>query len=282
MMLNSTLNNGLKFAINTSTEPDLPANDDMASNRLGAKGYDYQIFYRTWHDDSPAHFEQMGHDFATLLGPLVDGREKGAALDIGCGMDFALKGMKQLGFTDLEGLEQDEGQTQSARKMGLDVECVEDTIDTLKKRPGRYAVVLLLDVLEHVPVGQQIRFLSAIRQAMQKGGRLILQVPNANALFATFWRYNDFTQASSFSPLSLRFCVLNAGFKQLIFVPEDKLNRPSFRLWRKRARASWAHWFLQKLWRLVFEHQLGPQMSKAQLPFGLNILAYVDKETALE
>jgi 2-polyprenyl-3-methyl-5-hydroxy-6-metoxy-1,4-benzoquinol methylase len=282
MMLNSTLNDALKLAIKMSTEPDLPANDDMASNRLRAKCYDYQIYYRTWHDDSPAHFEQMGRDFATLLGPLVNGREKGAVLDIGCGMGFALNGMKQLGFTDLQGLEQDEGQARSARKMGLNVECVGDTIATLKKRPGRYSVVLLLDVLEHVPVGQQIQFLSAIRQSMLEGARLILQVPNANALFATFWRYNDFTHASSFSPLSLRFCVLNAGFKKLTFVPEDKLNRPSFRLWQKRARASWAHWFLEKIWRLAFEHQLGAEPGNSQRPFGLNILAYVDKQTALE
>jgi SAM-dependent methyltransferase len=265
-----------------TNEPDLTSKDGMASNSSHAKRYDYQIYYRTWHDDSPGHFEEMGRDFATLLGPLVKGRENGAVLDIGCGMGFALNGMKQLGFTDLQGLEQDEGQAQSARKMGLNVECVSDTVASLKQRRGRYSVVLLLDVLEHIPIAQQIQFLSAIKESMQEGARLILQVPNANALFATFWRYNDFTHTSSFSPLSLRFCVLNAGFKQLAFVPEDKLNRPSFRLWQKRARASWAHYFLQKLWRAAFEYQFGVETNKAQRPFGLNILAYADKQTALE
>jgi 2-polyprenyl-3-methyl-5-hydroxy-6-metoxy-1,4-benzoquinol methylase len=277
MIKNSTLNDCLKFIIDMTNEPDLTSKYGTARGDSAAKRYDYQIYYRAWHDDSPGHFEEMSRDFATLLGPLVKGREKGAVLDIGCGMGFALNGMKQLGFTDLQGLEQDEGQARSAQKMGLNVECVEDTIATLKQRPGRYSVVLLLDVLEHVPVGQQIQFLNAIREAMREGGRLILQVPNANALFATFWRYNDFTHASSFSPLSLRFCVLNAGFKLLTFAPEGGLERPSFRLWQKRARASWGYWFLQKLWRLAFEHQLGPEANMAQRPFALNILAYTDK-----
>jgi len=282
MILNSKLNDALRFAINMSTEPDLPANDGMVSGNSPAKRYDYQIYYRVWHDDSPGHFEQMSRDFATLLGPLVKGREKGAVLDIGCGMGFALNGMKQLGFTDLQGLEQDEGQAQSARKMGLNVECVEDTIASLKQRPGRYSVVLLLDVLEHIPIAQQIQFLSAIKESMQDGGRLILQVPNANSLFSSTWRYNDFTHTTSYSPLSLRFCVLNAGFKQLAFVPESELERPSFRLWQKRARASWKYWLLEKLWRAAFEYRFAGPNKDYEVSFGLNIVAYVDKQTSLE
>jgi 2-polyprenyl-3-methyl-5-hydroxy-6-metoxy-1,4-benzoquinol methylase len=277
MIENSTLNDCLKFITDMTNEPNLTSKDGMARGDSAAKRYDYQIYYRAWHDDSPGHFEEMSRDFATLLGPMVKGREKGAVLDIGCGMGFALNAMKQLGFTDLQGLEQDEGQARSARKMGLNVECVEDTVASLKQRPGRYSVVLLLDVLEHIPVANQIEFLSAIKDAVQEGGRLILQVPNANALFSTAWRYNDFTHTSSFSPLSLKFCVLNAGFRRLAFVPEDKLNRPSFRLWQKRARASWGYWFLERLWRSAFEYRFGSLSKDYETLFGLNIVAYADK-----
>src|SRR5215467_9640803 len=143
---------------------NLPAN---AKSAASAKDYDYQIYYRAWHNESPEHAKQMSWNFARLLGPIVKGREDGPVLDVGCGMGFALLGMKQLGFGDLRGLECDEGQVRSARAMGLNVDYVEDTIDALEQMPGQYRTVLLLDVLEHVPVDQQIRFLRALNGAMK-------------------------------------------------------------------------------------------------------------------
>ncbi len=251
--------------------PPCPVKTDRPSD------YDYQIYYRSWHTDSPEHARLMGQMLAAQLAPLVEGREHVPVLDVGCGMGFALLGLQQLGFTDIHGVERDAGQAESARGLGLDVVCVDDTVELLNRTPGKYSTILLLDVLEHIPVSQQILFLRAIHRALRDGGRLVMQVPNANSLFASVWRYGDYTHTSSFTTHSLRFCVLNAGFSSISFVTDLPLSRPSVRLWHARARASWGRWLLQKLWRSAFLYEFSAAGMVPNVQFGLNLLAYADK-----
>jgi SAM-dependent methyltransferase len=238
--------------------------------------YDYQIYYKLWHSESPEHARLMGQAFAAQLGPVLKSREQGPVLDVGCGMGFALLGLRQLGFTDLHGIDCDPGQARSARNLGLDVECVADSIEYLEQKPSQYGTILLLDVLEHVPVAKQILFLRAIRHSLRDNGRLVIQVPNANSLFASAWRYNDYTHTSSFTNVSLQFCLQNAGFKNVSFVQEESLSRPSFRLWEPRARASWGRWVLEQLWRSACRYQFGTDRHTS-VTFGINLLGYADK-----
>lgn len=239
--------------------------------------YNYQLYYQTWHDDSPGHAALMAGQAEGMLSPLVAGLERGDVLDIGCGMGFALLAMKRLGFTDVRGLEVDRAQAETARKHGLSVDCVGNPLEFLESASARWSVILLLDVLEHVPVQDQIRFLRATFKGLKDGGRLIVQVPNANSLFASRWRYNDYTHASSFTEHSLRFCLQNAGFANYTVVRNDPLYRPSFRLWQSHARNTWAWWILEKLWRSAFARQFGASTDISEVPFGLNILACADK-----
>ena len=239
--------------------------------------YQYQLYYRAWHDESVEHAEQMTEDASTMLAPLVADRKHGAVLDVGCGMGFALLGMRRLGFTNVFGLEVDQGQAESARKKGLIVDWVSNPLEFLEDTSSQYSIILLLDVLEHIPVTDQICFLRALFNRLEDGGRLIVQTPNANAVFAARWRYNDYTHTSSFTEHSLRFCLLNAGFSAISIVKNDRLYRPSLRLWQSRARASWACWILEKLWRMAFRYQFGSTEDISKVPFGLNILGYADK-----
>ena len=241
-----------------------------------ATDYDYQIYYNKWHPESPEHVRFMGRLFAAHLAPVVKGREQEPVLDVGCGKGFALSGLKQLGFTNLQGIELDPGQAKSARELGLNVERVTDTVGYLKQSPGKFAVILLLDVLEHIPVAEQISFLRAIHGALRENGRLVIQVPNASSMFASIWRYNDYTHTSSFTDLSLQFCVLNAGFSNVTIIREKPLCRPSLRLWQPRARASWGRWIFEKLWRAASRHEFGADTDK-DIFFGINLFGYADK-----
>ncbi len=212
-----------------------------------------------------------------MLSPLVSERKVGTVLDVGCGMGFALMGMRRLGFTAVCGLEMDQGQADSARKKGLSVDCPGNPLEFLETSSCRYSIILLLDVLEHIPVADQIRFLRALFRCLEDGGRLIVQAPNANAVFAARWRYIDYTHTSSFTEHSMRFCLLNAGFASVSIIKNDRLYRPSLRLWQPRARASWAWWILEKLWRTAFRYQFGSTEDISKVPFGLNILGCADK-----
>jgi hypothetical protein len=136
--------------------------------------------------------------------------------------------------------------------------------------------VLLLDVLEHVPVPQQIAFLRAIHGSLVKGGQLIVQVPNANSMLAARWRYNDFTHHSSFTEHSLYFVLKVSGFAEARAEAVKSIIRPSLRFWKREvrstAKAAWRRFLVRWFWVQVFKAEL-PNIDTDRLSMELNLRA---------
>ena len=237
---------------------------------------DYSIYYGRYHSDSAAHAEGMAERLKQELAPMLPEDRKGAVLDIGCGYGFALLALKKLHFENIEGVEVSAQQADRARSFGLNVDVVEDTRSWLVSRTQRFSVVMLLDVLEHVPVSEQIPLLRAIYGSLAPDGRLIVQLPNANAILSARWRYNDFTHYSSFTENSLYYVLRNAGFNDIKINVEKGLVRPSMRLWRKNVRASFTillrRYLVRWFWLQVFKAEL-PWDRLDDISFELNLKA---------
>ena len=249
-----------------STGPDT---DDNA--------YDYSLHYRTFHDESPGHVAGMTVFHTNQLKPFLPPPDSCSVLDIGCGMGFALLTLRHLGFGNLHGIDADPEQVKTCQRFGLPVEQVEDTISFLGSHPEQFKIVLLLDVLEHVPVAEQIRFMRAVYRAMQPGGRVILQVPNAAAIMASWQRYIDFTHHTSFTPISLRFVLRTAGFENIGIPGQGPLRRPSLRLWKKSAREAFRVWLIRYLWRHVLYVEIGHLGRIDEIPVELDMRAVAFK-----
>ena len=151
------------------------------------------------------------------------------------------------------------------------------------RRPAAYDVITMLDVLEHVPVERQIPCLRAVLAALRPEGRIILQVPNANAIGASRWRYIDFTHFSSFTEHSVSFVLANAGFSRItVPVPPDP--RPSWRLWRREARNHFfpllRRWVVRQAWRQVCKAEYGIGADIKKMPLDLNLMAIAFKPAA--
>ena len=114
-----------------------------------------------------------------ILQPFLPAPDSQAVLDIGCGMGFALLTLKDMGFTELRGIDVDAEQVRCAQKFGLHVEQVQSTFTFLDQHAGQFDIVLMFDVLEHIPVDEQICIMRFVNLALKPGGRVILQVPNA-------------------------------------------------------------------------------------------------------
>jgi len=114
---------------------------------------DYSLHYAYWHPDTAEHIAAMRRYFAAEIAPALPVERTGRTLDIGCGCGFgyAMLALGDLGFARVEGLEASEQQAARARKYGLSVSVTGDTMSWLSGRPDTFAVVLLLDVLEHFP-----------------------------------------------------------------------------------------------------------------------------------
>ncbi len=237
---------------------------------------DYQRHYRHWHNDSPEHVARMVKYLGARFEPHLPADKSAPILDIGCGMGFALETLRECGYTNLEGIDVDAGQIAVARARHLPASLIEDTPTWLRARPGRYQLVLLLDVLEHIRPDLQLDFIAAIHAALKPGGKLLCAVPNASSIIASRQRYIDWTHHTAFTEHSLDFALYHGGFTT-ITVTEDELGRPRFP-WipRWRWRAWYAREFFRSLRRLQLMAEIGYEEGR-RIPLSHNLLAIAIK-----
>ena len=234
--------------------------------------YDYSIYYGRYHDHSPDHTTHEVASRAAWLAALLPADKTARVVDVGCGYGYAMLAVQKLGYQNISGLELSEQQAGQTRRNGLPVEVTEDTARTLRDQPQSCDCVLLLDVLEHVPVAEQIDFLRACSSALKPGGRLILTVPNASAILSPRWRYNDYTHHSSFTEHSLNFVLRNAGFESVVVEKDRSPRRIPLRVWRRSWIPLFRKWLVRFLWRQVFLSEM-PHEDVSTVSFELNLRA---------
>ena len=239
---------------------------------------DYTRYYLKWHSDTPEHQADTTTFYKRILGEHLPEDRTAKILDVGCGMGFALWTLHELGYSSISGVDCDVGQVASCQRKGLNVALVEDTVDFLSARPFTFHTILALDVIEHVPVNQQLAFVHAIATALLPEGKLICTVPNANSAIAERWRYNDWTHHSSFTEHSLDFLLYNGGLDEIVISEVEALVRPRY-WWLpvSGGRHWWAFRFFRLWRRLEMMAELGPQQGRA-VPLTLNLLAVAKKK----
>lgn len=237
---------------------------------------DYSIHYRRFHDDTEVHAETMARWLASMLQPYLPEDRATTTVDIGCGYGFALRALRNQGFTNLQGVEVSPQQASRCNSAGFIVAVTANSQSWLEERRGAFGMILLLDVLEHLPPTDQIPLLRAIYNSLLPGGRLILTVPNANAILSSRWRYIDFTHFSSFTEHSLYFVLRNAGFTSIHMDASKGLGPAPWRLWRPHDRASLRKWLVRWAWLQVFKAEI-PWEKLDDIPFDLNLLAVATK-----
>mgnify|MGYP006272538785 FL=1 len=240
---------------------------------------DYTRYYLKWHKNTPEHRDFVASHYKSLLLTHLPADKSGHIIDVGCGTGLALSFLQGVGYKFIEGVDSDVGQVKLAKEAGLPVVHSLDTVGHLRERRGLAKCVLCLDVLEHIPKAGQIRFLQAIFEALQPGGRLILTVPNANSSIAMRWRYNDWTHETSFTEHSLDFVLFHAGFQKITVSPAEFVRRPPwYFLPISGGRHWWAFCFFRLFRRLEMMAELGPEQGR-KVPLSLNLLAIADRES---
>ncbi|MFA5058350.1 MAG: class I SAM-dependent methyltransferase [Opitutaceae bacterium] len=240
--------------------------------------WDYSLHYSRFHPETLAHRQGLAIYHRRLLLPLLPADRAGPILDLGCGRGYAMAVLHDAGYTDLEGVETDPGQAEYARRLGLRVTLVERTEDFLAERPGRYSVVILMDVLEHVPRERQREFLQAIHGSLKAGGRLICTVPNACSSITGYWFHNDYTHRVNFTPVSLEYLLRHGGFSHASITPAEMVRRPRFLWWLPTKRS--LQWWMLRFYRLhrraEYIAELGWESGR-RIPLAPNLLAVADK-----
>jgi 2-polyprenyl-3-methyl-5-hydroxy-6-metoxy-1,4-benzoquinol methylase len=234
---------------------------------------DYSIHYKRFHKDGEVHAIEMSDWLRVYLREDIPIDRSIPVLDFGCGFGFALRALREEGFVDLRGIEISSEQAEICRRSGFDVTVATDSVEFLRKNKGRFGLILLLDVLEHVPGNAQIELALAIKEALRPEGRLIVTVPNANSPLAARWRYIDFTHCSSFTEHSLFFVLKSAGFGKIRMDNTKGIGTFPKRWWQRDQREALRKWLVRFAWLQVFKAELHPSESLNDLCFELNLKA---------
>lgn len=244
-----------------------------------ASSLDYSRLYAKYHGESPEHRRGVTLLNLRILGPHLPADRSSPILDVGCGRGYALQDLATLGYTALSGIETDAGQAAYARAHGADVTVVSDTARFLSDRPDTYAVILLMDVLEHVPREAQPGLLRGLARSLCPGGKLICSVPNAASAIQSFWLHNDYTHQWSFTAVSLEFLLEECGFSAVRCTGVEVTPRPRFLFWLPipRTIAWWLRCAVRGRLRITYVAELG-WATGWRIPLTPNLLALAVRE----
>lgn len=138
-------------------------------------------------------------------------------LDIGCGFGQMLLRIRDEGYSDISGIDIGSESVEFCRSRSLNVEKINSIEEFSRTHTGKYDLILMSHVLEHIPKEQVIPTLASIRSMLAEGGSFIVMVPNAQSATGVYWMYEDFTHHLLFTAGSLRYALLSAGFEKIEF-----------------------------------------------------------------
>ena len=145
---------------NTNFRGSLPSLEDFM--RVRGRGFE-------WFEDNYA--------------PLLPADKNAAVLDIGCGMGEFLLFLKQRGHHNIEGVDISGHLIEYCRQLvGCPATQIAELRGFLETRRGRYDLIYLGDVIEHLPKPELLLNLEAIRNALCPGGFLLVRTNNAAGL----------------------------------------------------------------------------------------------------
>lgn len=98
-----------------------------------------------------------------------------------------------------------------------------DIVEFLRKNSYKYDLICLFDVLEHFSIEDIVRILTLCYNTLDSGGKIIIQVPNADSPFFTSVFYSDHTHITGLTSKSLSALLHLSGswssFKSMECLP---------------------------------------------------------------
>jgi 2-polyprenyl-3-methyl-5-hydroxy-6-metoxy-1,4-benzoquinol methylase len=140
----------------------------------------------------------------------------GPVLDFGCGRGEFIELMKSRGADDVWGIEIDPALAASAREKGLDVRAG-DGIQILAAEPdASLGAIVLLQVIEHLTIQQQLDVVALAYDKLKPGGRIIVETVNPQSLYNYAHAFFiDPTHTRPVHPAYLSFVFEQAGFSEV-------------------------------------------------------------------
>jgi len=165
----------------------------------------------------------MAEYFEVELLPLLPPDRGVRIVEIGSGYGHLLRFLAEQGYRNLGAIDSSRALLGGVRqRLGslLSASCVGDLVETLNLNPRAFDVIIMFDVIEHVPFGRLVAAVQAIHRALRPSGRVILRTPNMANILGVYSRYMDFTHYIGFTEFSLTYLLRQGGFLEpQLYIP---------------------------------------------------------------
>jgi 2-polyprenyl-3-methyl-5-hydroxy-6-metoxy-1,4-benzoquinol methylase len=139
-------------------------------------------------------------------------------VDLGCGSGALLLFLQEAGYKNTIGVETSPDQIEFARQLGVRSVTSGDLISFLREsRSESFDVVAAIDVIEHFRKDEVLEILDQTQRVLRPGGKMIVHVPNAEAIFGSRIFWSDFTHEMAFTREGLRQLTFACGFSSVEF-----------------------------------------------------------------
>lgn len=162
-------------------------------------------------------FEHMVKAYATWYKKFLPSNRDARILDIGCGMGHFLYFLKCEGYRNFLGIDISKQQIDFVKENITDSAVVADVLDFLGKE--HFEVIVLNDILEHIPKNKLIEFLHMVSDSLENNGAVFIKVPNMSNPFGLKSRYITITHEVGFTEYSLVEVLKTIGFQDILITP---------------------------------------------------------------
>ncbi|MCC6917553.1 MAG: class I SAM-dependent methyltransferase [Alphaproteobacteria bacterium] len=137
-------------------------------------------------------------------------------LDLGCGHGAIVWAARNLGYTNVTGVDASPEQVAAAKDLGIPGIRHGDLRTALNElAPDSLDSIILFDLFHYFDKNEQMAIADAVFRALKPGGRFILHLPNAEAIFSGRMRYWDMLANDAFTQASIGQLLLACDFTRV-------------------------------------------------------------------
>jgi 2-polyprenyl-3-methyl-5-hydroxy-6-metoxy-1,4-benzoquinol methylase len=161
------------------------------------------------------YYRKTASEYHQLYAGFMPGAKDANILDIGCGNGMFLYYLKAQGYTRYFGIDADNSSLGIVRNhISTQVQNI-SAVDFLRDKENTYDLVIMNEVLEHIPKEEIVPLIRQIHRSLKPGGIYISYVPNMENPFTNYTRYHDFTHTIGFTQNSLQMVMRMGGFSDV-------------------------------------------------------------------
>jgi len=158
--------------------------------------------------------EYIAHNFGKYVDPRLK-KKNVHILEIGPGFGEFIEYCMERGVNNIDVIENDISVTRHLKKKySLQNIFFTQDIGSMDNKLRTYDVIMMTQVLEHVPQIAHIKIVQTLFKHLNTNGVLIITVPNIGNPLAIFERYYDYTHKTAFTEHSLEQMVDFADLKK--------------------------------------------------------------------